>query len=264
MRTADFLDQAVFLASQFEGVVRSSRRLPESALQAYWVVSRGRFDHWGRQLRRCTDLLESTHYAVVPMWRRWTPLLEEILISEMVTRLWSALLEAVDERLGVQEYAPIGHSVFGAHIDARRRVLNLLLRGRPSALPVVWQLNRRRLTAERWTDLLLSQVAERSWLADYAFDPSRVRRLGGPEVQPGPGPAILSAVSREVFAESAEVIEPHADLHVRMHAAMLECLGPEVCLGDGPLLSDWQARLLTLTDDAQGLLAKWFDDSAGC
>jgi hypothetical protein len=263
MRTGDFFDQAVFLASQFEGVVRSSRRLPESALQTYWVVSRGRFDHWGRQLRQCTDLLESTHYAVAPMWRRWTPLLEEILISEMVTRLWSALLEAVDERLGVQEFAPIGHSVFGAHIDARRRVLNLLLRGRPSGLSIVWQLNRRRLTAERWTDLLLSQVAERSWLADYAFDPSRVRRLGGQEGQAGPGPAVLSAASREVFAESAEVLERHVELHVRMHAAMLECLGPGLCLGEAQLLSDWQARLLTLTEDTQGLLAQWFDESAG-
>ncbi len=161
MHTRDFLDQAVFLTAHFEVVVTASRRLPELPLQRFWVASRGRFDCWGLELRKCTDQLDGTNYSVDRLWLRWTPLLEEVLISEIVTRLWSYLLEALDDRLGMHEYSPIGQSALRAHIDARRRVLNLILRGRQRGLPAVWRLNRQRMNAERWTDLLLGQIEER-------------------------------------------------------------------------------------------------------
>ncbi len=70
------------------------------------------------------------------------------------------------------------------------------------------------------------------------------------------------AASRAAFVESAPVPLDHVDAHRRMHAAMLGCLGQELFLGNGPLISDWQARLLTLTDDTQCLLERWLDGPA--
>jgi hypothetical protein len=262
MLTRDFLDQAVFLTAQFQVVITTCRRLPEAAVQDYWVASRSRFDAWGLQLRQCTNQLEATQFGVDRLWRRWMPLLEEVLVSEIVTRVWAYLLEALDDRLGIQEYSPVGHSAFRAHIDARRRVLNLILRGRPCGLPGVWHLNRQRISAERWTDLLLAQVGERNWLSDYAFDLARVRRFGGLDDRCTRTQPILRAASRSAFTESAEVALANADLHTRMHTAMLGCLGREMFGGDGQLLSDWQARLLMLTDDTQGLLDRWLRDSS--
>jgi hypothetical protein len=259
MHTRDFLEQAVLLTSQFEVVVMASRRLPETALQRYWVASRSRFDTWGIGLRHCTDDLDRTNYAVDRLWLRWTPFLEEILLSEIVTRIWSYLLDAMDERLGTHEYSPIGQSAFRAHIDARRRVLNLILRGRQRGLPAVWRLNRLRLNAERWTDLLLGQIDERDWMGNYAFDPERVRRFGGQEDRRARPVAILSAASRAAFVESGPVPRDHAELHSRMHAAMLGCFGHELFLGNGQMMSDWQARLLALTDDTQCLLDRWLE-----
>ena len=221
MYTRDFLDQAVLLTAHFEVVVTASQRPPERALQHFWVASRSRFDCWGLELRQCTDQLDRTNYAVDQLWLRWTPLMEEILISEIVTRVWSYLLEALDERLGIHEYSPIGQSAFRGHIDARRRVLNLILRGRQRGLPAVWRLNRQRMNAERWTDLLLGQVHQRDWVSNYAFDLERVRGFGGMEGQRGRKASILTAASRVAFADAAEVPLDHIDMHTRMHAAML-------------------------------------------
>jgi hypothetical protein len=263
MQTRNFLSQALFLTSQFERIVGARCRVPETALQHFWVASRSRFDQWGASLRRCTDQLDQTDYAVDALWHRWTPLLEEILISEVVTRIWSYLLEALDDRWAFHEYGPVGQSAYRAHIDARRRVLNLLLRGRPRALPAIWRLNCQRLSAERWTDLLLSQVYPRDWLGDYAFDEGRVRRFLGSGCNRAEAAAILSAASQAAFARCADVPADHVPFHQRMHAAMLSCLGRELFHGGGHLVSSWQTRLMALTDDTQGLLQQWLDESPG-
>jgi hypothetical protein len=263
MQTRDFLGQAIFLTSQFEVIVGARCRLPESVLQRFWVASRSRFDDWGTKLRQCTDQLDQTDYSVDSLWRGWTPLLEEILISEIVTRIWSYLLEALDDRWAFHEYAPVGQSAYRAHIDARRRVLNLMLRGRPRALPAVWRLNCQRVGAERWTDLLLGQVDQRDWLAGYAFDAERVRRFAGINSHQAGAGAILQAASRTAFTDCADVPPEHVELHLRMHSAMLGCLGRELFQGDGPPISLWQARLTALTDDAQCLLQRWIEGPSG-
>jgi hypothetical protein len=263
MQNRDFLNQAVFLTSQFELVVRVGCRLPEVALQRFWVASRTRFDGWGAELRVCTDQLEQTDYGVNSLWHRWTPLLEEILISEIVTRIWSYFLEALDDRWGFHEYAPIGQSAYRAHIDARRRVLNLMLRARHRGLPTVWRLNCQRMNAERWTDLLLSQLEPRDWLVGYAFDEGRVRRFAGSVPNRAAAGAIMQAASRVAFVNSADVPPENVDLHHRMHAAMLACLGRELFHGSGRLISPWQARLMALTEDTQGLLEQWLTESPG-
>jgi hypothetical protein len=263
MKTREFLTQALFLTSQFDGIVTARCRPPESALQGFWIASRSRFDQWGAALRRCTDQLDQTDYAVDWLWQRCSPLLEEILISEIVTRIWSYLLEVLDDRWGFHEYGPVGQSAYRAHIDARRRVLNLLLRGRQRSMPAVWRLNCQRLNAERWTDLLISQVEPRAWLGAYAFDEQRVRRFHGTAYHRADAIAILGAASQAAFAHCADVPPDHIELHQRMHAAMLACLGHELFQGTGQPISPWQARLMALTDDTQALLHEWLNDSSG-
>lgn len=261
MQTREFLDQAFFLTAHFDVVAAATRPLAETALQQFWVASRTRFDTWAREFRCCTDQMEATEYASPAVWIHWTPFLEEVLLSEIVTRLWSYLLQAIDDRMGTHEYAPIGHSALRTHLDARRRVLTLILRGRQSGLSPVHDVNRRRLNAERWTDLLLAQIDERSWLGDYAFDVQRVRRFRG---APGASAAVCSVIQvagRAAFADCGQVPVAHEPLHNRIHAAILGCYGAELFQDDGPLLSTWQARLLALTDDMQGWLQEWLSET---
>ena len=77
------------------------------------------------------------------------------------------------------------------------------------------------------------------------------------------GIAILGAASQAAFAHCADVPPDHIELHQRMHAAMLACLGHELFQGTGQPISPWQARLMALTDDTQALLHEWLNDSSG-
>ncbi len=258
MHSRELLDFAVTLADRLAVISSTSRRLSETYLQRYWVASRGLMDLWGRSLRQCTDQFERTDDTAPVLWARWWPLLEEVLVSEAVTRVWAAVLEASDERHGLQEYGPIGRGIFRGHLDARQRVLNLLLRGRQRGVLPAARLNRVRVNVERWTDLLLSFAGDTAGTRFYCFDCQRLGnfRCGGFESN-GSGGALVRAAIEVGMRDSTRVWPNHVEQHRRAQEAILGAWGPELFRQSGPMLSNWQARLLSLTDDTEGMFRDW-------
>ena len=126
-------------------------------MQAYWIAARSRLNWWGQQLRRL-QLLQGTGLLNHTARREDLHVLEEILLSEMVTRVWCALLDGIDQRLGLQEYGPIGRSTHLGHVEARQRVLRLIVQAHRDGPLSLWLLNPLRVHTERWTDLLLSHL----------------------------------------------------------------------------------------------------------
>jgi len=258
MQSRELIDLAVTLADRSDVIMSGTRRLNEASLQHYWVAARSLISSWGVAVRRCTDQFEEVEYTSDALWLRWTPIFEEVLVSEMVTRVWACLLESCDRRWGLQEYSPIGRSIFAGHLDVRRRILGLLLRGRQRAAYPVWRLNRTRQSVERWTDLLLGSLAPRIEVDAYCFDPQRLRtRSTMRHSEPGVRLAILRAVAQCDLNFAADVVHGHVAMHRACHTGILGCLGPELFRESGEMIPGWQARLLSLTDDTQGLLDDW-------
>src|SRR5213076_1261354 len=147
---------AALLAIHAPAIVEQRRPLAPGSRQTYWAASKCRLDRWGRVLRQLTAAEAEAQLPAPLAWPRVGPILEEILVSELLTRVWTATAAASDAALGEQELEPVARSVFTAHLDARRRVLSLIAEGRVLALGQIIELNRLRRRLERWTDMLLS------------------------------------------------------------------------------------------------------------
>lgn len=258
MQTREIFDLAITLADRLEVISQANVRVSESHLHEYWATSRSLLNLWGSDLRRCTVQLEEVDYAAEQLWLGWLPLLEEILVTEMLTRVWTAVLECCDEQRGVREWGPIGHGIFRGQLDARRRVLNLLLRGRQQRVLVAWGLNRLRQQLERWTDLLLSLAQHHTISPDLFHDGQRLRHVPA-ESPPGVShpAALIRAAANGTLADTAELPPDRAAYHQRIASAILGCWSSQVFRDQGSMLSPWQIRILTLTDDTQGLVADW-------
>src|SRR5438874_1971022 len=98
-------------------------RVPASdCLEQYWSASKARCESWGRSLKAgavliCRDSSDPD---------RWTAIraaLDEIFTSEMLTRVWTAVLVSCDRRAGSNTAEPIARNVLATHLEARHRAM---------------------------------------------------------------------------------------------------------------------------------------------
>src|SRR5262249_46249431 len=111
MQTREIVDLAAFIAAQGPGFLGGAGQLPESALAQYWTASKCRLDRWNRLLRRVQDPARTSPQEEHLDWSHLQAVCEEILVSEMVTRVWSSLLTALDYLSGGGEAQPLAANV---------------------------------------------------------------------------------------------------------------------------------------------------------
>src|SRR5262249_20214502 len=134
MHHRDLAELAALLAIHAPAIVQQRQPLSPGSNQAYWTASKCRLDRSGRILKHLTAAETETQLPATLVWPRVGPVLEEILVSELLTRIWTATAVAYDSALEEQELEPVARSVLTAHFDARRRVLSLIAEGRVLAL----------------------------------------------------------------------------------------------------------------------------------
>lgn len=151
------------------------RPLPERALEDYWTASKCRLDRWGHELRLIRDEVSPLFGAPPLDWRSVSALCDEILTGEIVTRLWTGMLRLHDARRRETAAEPIARSVLLGHVEARHRVLGLIMKSYGTGSHEASALNRLRDRCERWSDILLARFALNGAVEDLAHDPLRVR-----------------------------------------------------------------------------------------
>ncbi len=155
----------------------AAHSVPSSdCLTHYWVQSRRRLDLWNQGLGQYTALESSGRPLAMQLWwHAHGPLLEEIIVSDTLTRVFAAFGAALDGSISQREVEPVTHSVFLSQLEARNRVLQLMLFGRGGSVTQSMHLNRLRRVTERWTDRLLAPiVAIQGRAACYAIDANRL------------------------------------------------------------------------------------------
>lgn len=168
MHSLYLTDLAATLAFHGPGLLYRPQAVPVEAIQDYWIASRSRHDQWHASLATIHGLHQCRDSAGVKRWWETNQgLLEEILLSEVLTRTVAALGMALDRWSGELEVSPISDSVLTSHQESRHRVLRLLARNSPWSNGDVVRLNLLRSSAEHWTDLLVGYVA--------VFNPYAVR-----------------------------------------------------------------------------------------
>ncbi len=261
MQARELVELAALVAGHGPLLISGRCRLSESGQQEYWTASKCRLDRWGLALRNYARQLDERG----PRWAEltWThlqPVLGEVLTSEILTRVWTALALAHDRQQNQSDAGPLARSIFAGHQEARHRVLSLLARQQKNAPAAVDGLNQLRRRCERWCDLLIGYLLVSEDVSEMAFDRERAfdfcdsldhqRRAGvfAPAWQ-----LTLNSL-RAAFQHAIHCEAPNADLNERIAAAILCCYPAD--LFDGSTLPRrlWLARLEHLQADAAGMV----------
>ena len=160
-------------------LIESSDLLPETALRDFWKYGRRRITDWKLCFNRCNRQLT---FAVdrnrFRKSRELEDLIAELLVSDVLIRLWSGVLAAVDVHRGTNWAAPIARHTLIDHLQARYLALQSLVDQSQLSHSRILRLNRLRHSTERWTDVLLGRVVCRWDVGDFAFDESLAREYG--------------------------------------------------------------------------------------
>lgn len=232
------------------------------ALSEYWIASRCRLDHWGRQLRT----LGHSHSA--PPSGEGNDLLlrlaEELTLSEGLTRVVAAVCRAYDTLVTDEEAAPIGFNTLETHRQTTSRLRALLFAWWPNDSAKARHARSLVKQTEHWTDVLLAYVSLASDVESLAFDASRVRefaydsQLHGADASQSASQLLVHSLRSSFSAATQEPL--NADLNRRIAGSALALFGEGGFDSHGLIRPAWMLRAERTADDTATLVERLFAD----
>ena len=261
MHARELVELAAVVASHGGTLARNPDRLCTEGLNRYWSASRCRLDGWGHCLKRwVTEAHARGPSASRAQWPSIGSVLEEVLASELLTRVWTAAVCAHDRWHDFDDGEPVVRSIFVGHQEARCRVLSLLAQGPGIDVEHAMKLDHLRRRCDRWCDMLVGYLLSSGDVSEFAVDPARARDFAADlhdQSQSAGGRHAWSLVQvslRAAFRHDLAPVSPHAEFNAQIAAAVLACIPQAVFDSTGIPHTLWAARLLEAANDAQGLI----------
>jgi hypothetical protein len=193
----------------------------------------------------------------------WLAMMDEIICSEMLTRVWTGVLTAYDQVYSTHTTGPIGQSILIGHVEARNQVLRYLVEKMRDDRLASSRLNRIWRRTGRWTDLLLGYLVVVYDVSSIAPHPERAAEFGDDlrrqsvQADARRGWQLVLASLRSAFAVSGKGGErPGSTAHfnARIASSIFACMKPEWL--DAVELRDplWLARVGATTCKAEGMI----------
>ena len=154
-------------------------RLPprRSAAQELWLIARYRQENWLHDLAQHRDAISRPGTSRrVQLWAEIMPVIQEVLLSEPLSRVVAYLASVWDSRSIDHELAPLALSTLAAHTEARNRCLHLIVFGQGLAVENAVKVNRLRRNLETYTDQLLACLPTVPNPGHFAFEPRQLAR----------------------------------------------------------------------------------------
>ncbi len=266
MHARELTDLAAVLSTHGPVLAHHAGRLSHDGLDQYWTASKSRLERWSHSLKSllAAAIAEDRQWCRTH-WPTLRAVLEEILTSELLTRVWTALVCAHDRHHGHEEGEPVVRSVMIGHLEARHRVLTMLVNGRGIEPPEVMRLEHLRRRTERWADMLVGYLGDLYDISDLAIDPERARDFTQDlRAQAKAGGtahtwSLVQAGVRSAFQQGLSDSSPNADLNARIAGSILSCFPEDVFNSLGLFRSLWSMRLSQVTSDAQGMIGLLLD-----
>ena len=254
MHARDLVEVAVVVVTQAEAFFAETSQHPDptSLWSRYWTISRCRLDRWHRKLPSALNTQTSRSTA------------EEILTSEILTRVWTALL-SLAPHTSTTECEPIARNIYLAHQEARNKVLKLFSHPEHLSETDAIVLNRLRRRCERWTDLLLAYLSQYGSVDEFAFDVDRMHDfaedLHDDGVFEGRGDSwlLLLASLRNAFQQGYASAGANADLNKQLATLIMRCVPAREMEEVELPRSMWQIRIERLACETEGLVAELFE-----
>jgi hypothetical protein len=245
MHAGELVELAALVAAQHRVLRSASISYTDWAAEQFWAISKSRLNHWASSIRQFQDYLHACPDKDLPaVWSRAEPIIEEVLLAEPATRVWCASLAILDAERHQGELDPIARSVYIGSLEARRRVLRLLVFGRNLTSVRTMQLNRLRRDCEYWTDLFLAQMPPSRIARQFAFNGDRIKKLGGGQT------AVVTGRNAERWNASVAMLRFYLasyeqrpatcpELNRQFCAYVLQCLPARCFDGCGMLRPSW-------------------------
>jgi hypothetical protein len=259
MLARELAEIAALLAVQSPVVIQGGG-VPLTTSEQYWTASKCRLDRWVRVVRQLAAAAEQPPLPSALSWPRVRPVLEEILASELLTRIWTATAAAYDHARGEQDLAPVARNILAGHLDVRRRLLALLADGRAIELTQAVHLNHLRRRVERWNDMLLAHVSPMVDVQEFAFEPERARDFAEDLDRDAARQdtrftcQLMLTSLKASFGQGLADRTPNSDLNQRIGSAILGLLSEGACDSMDLVKSHWLDRMTATANETQGMI----------
>lgn len=147
------------------------------AAQELWLISRYRQENWLHDLAQHRDAIARPGTSRrTRLWADIIPVIQEVLLSEPLSRVIAYLASLWDIRSIDSELAPLALSTLAAHVEARNRCLHLIVFGQGLAVENAVKINRLRRSLETYSDQLLTCLPALANPGLFAFEPRQLAR----------------------------------------------------------------------------------------
>jgi hypothetical protein len=172
-------ETAAFASARSAFLIESTAAIPDQHLHDYWKCCRGRTMDWLRKLDGLISEASVTppeHH--IQLWKSAEPIIAEVFVTEILTRVWAAILTASDVHRKESAGGPIARHTLKGHTEARNRSLTLMANTLQVPIAKMSQVDRLRRKAERWSDLLIGHLVLNYQLEEFAFESNRSIEFG--------------------------------------------------------------------------------------
>lgn len=173
VKLAYLTEIAALMAAHGRLFIEQHGELSTQIIGDYYILSRNRFNRWMKDLNDLENglsLRDPLHmFGLTPSASATRTIAEQILINEMVARVWTILLMARDRYQNVDMIRPVAHNVFLGHLSVRHKALSVVLADDRLQQQDLLAIEKLRKATERWTDLLCCGLMDRFDLWQYAF-----------------------------------------------------------------------------------------------
>ena len=164
---------AAWVAVNSAAFIASPKDIDGMLAEHYWTNSKARVSRWNAALKIFSQDFVNPSPDHNP-WPAFEIIVEEIFLSEMLTRVWSTFLVSLDLKHGKEEFSGLAFSIFISHLEAKNRVLRMLLSNQGKYEAAFDRLNQLRRQVEKWTDLFLAMAPNQAVAQKFAFDKKRL------------------------------------------------------------------------------------------
>lgn len=263
----EFVEMAAVLVDHGLAAANRMDRLSESSAEAYWTASKCRIERWAETLQQFRK--SRSKCGARTSWLALRPWYDEILVSEILTRVWAAFAVVAERNETEKRIEPIARSVYVGHLEARQRLLRYLVDENELDNRQAHALDRVRRNTERWTDMLLGYLMLEHDVTDFAFEAGRVHDFAeGAETEAKDENdvytwSLLKTSLTAAFGPDRTAVLPNSDLNQEILYGVFSTFGPDFYDAIGSFASLWRCRLDHIANDAELMIQQLIREHNG-
>ncbi|MCA9051858.1 MAG: hypothetical protein KDA89_24135, partial [Planctomycetaceae bacterium] len=131
MKLAYLTEVTALVAAHARMLIEQPAEISTIQLGDYYVYSRNRFNRWMRDLNdmeRGVEIRDPLHlFGLSPRNPPVQSLTEQILVNDLLNRVWTVILVASDRHRRDERIEPLAVNVYRSHVSVRRKTLQVCM-----------------------------------------------------------------------------------------------------------------------------------------